>query len=203
MPSPTPDYALNLLLGIIFWNFFAEATTTGMASILAKRELITKIYFPRELIVQAATLSSAITLLLNLVIFTIIFFATNHLPGLAAFALLWHLPLLYLFATGIALLLASLIVRFQDLQHIWEVLLQIFFWLTPIIYPLSLIPAQYQGMILLNPLARIIDYSRLTTIQNYLPPLNHYLSLTFVCLATYLLGSLIFKIQAKKLAEKI
>lgn len=203
MPSPSEDYALNLLLGIIIWNFFAESTTTGMASILAKRELITKIFFPRDLIVLAATLTSLITFLLNLVIFAVIYLFSQHLPDFSAFAFLIHIPLLYLFATGLALILASLVVKFQDLQHIWEVLLQIFFWLTPIIYPLSLIPEKYQGIILLNPLARIIDYSRLTLIQHHLPPLNHYLSLTFVCLSIYLLGALIFKYQAKYLAEKI
>jgi ABC-2 type transport system permease protein len=71
MQSPIPNYPVYLLLGIILWNFFAEATLIGMNSLMAKRDLITKIFFPRSIIIFASTLSSLVTLLLNLVIFFI------------------------------------------------------------------------------------------------------------------------------------
>lgn len=203
MPSPIQHYPVYLLLGILVWNFFAEATLIGMNTFLTKRELVTKIYFSRATLVIASTLSSFITLLLNLVIFFFFLFINGVQPGPEALFFIVYLAELYLIATGVTFLLSALFIHLRDLQHIWEILLQIGFWLTPIIYSVSLVPTEYHRYVFLNPLARIIEYSRDIFIRHHIPSfsLNAVLLLMTVIIVTG--GYVIFKTQEAKIAEKL
>lgn len=203
MQSPIPNYPVYLLLGIILWNFFAEATLIGMNSLMAKRDLITKIYFPRSIIIFASTISSLITLLLNLVIFIVFMLLSSlQIQPMALFFILYVVEL-YLVATGTTFLLASLYLYFRDLQHIWEILLQIGFWLTPIIYTVSIVPLKYHRFIFLNPLARIIEYSRDIFINHHIPELGLNLVLLAMSVVIFAFGYWVFKKQAPKIAEHI
>lgn len=203
MQSPITNYPVYLLLGIILWNFFAEATLIGMNSLLAKRDLVTKIYFPRSVIVFASTISSLVTLLLNLVIFFMFMIISGVAIQPAAFFFIIYVGELYLLATGVTLLLASFYLRFRDLQHIWEILLQIGFWLTPIVYPVTIVPVQYHRYIFLNPLARIIEYSRDIFIRHHIPDLGLNLVLAVMSAVIFGIGYAIFKSQSGKIAERI
>jgi ABC-type polysaccharide/polyol phosphate export permease len=203
LKAPIENYATYLLLGIVIWTFFSEATMVGLNSLISKRDLITKIYFPRQLIVIASTLNSSITLLLNLLIFFIIAGFSNVFPGLCSLLLIPLIILLYIFTTGLTLILAALYIRFQDLQHIWEVLLQIIFWLTPIIYSITIIPEQFQKYVLMNPLARFIEDARVVFIHNQPLSFNNLALLTLISLITLVIGIYYFKSQEAKIAEKI
>ena len=203
MQSPIQNYPVYLLLGIILWNFFAEATLIGMNSLLAKRDLITKIYFPRSIIIFASTLSSLVTLLLNLVIFFIFMAMSGVVIQPEALFFIIYIIELYLIATGVTFLLASLYLHFRDLQHIWEILLQIGFWLTPIIYPVTIVPLQYHRTLFLNPLARIIEYSRDIFIRHHIPEFGLNLALMAMSALIFIFGYSIFKSQSKKIAEYI
>jgi ABC-type polysaccharide/polyol phosphate export permease len=203
MQSPIPNYPVYLLLGIIIWNFFAEATLIGMNTFLAKRDLIIKIYFSRATLVFASTVSSLITLLLNLVVFFVFIIVARIPVHIEALFFVLYVVELYLVATGMTFILASLYIHFRDLQHIWEVLLQIGFWLTPIIYPITIVPVLYHRYIFLNPLARIIEYSRDIFIRHHIPDLNLNLVLLLMSLVIFVGGYAIFRTQAPRIAEKI
>ena len=203
MKSPIENYPVYLLLGIILWNFFAEATLIGMNSLLAKRDLVTKIYFPRSIIIFASTISSLVTLLLNLLVF-FIFMAISGVAVQAEglFFILYVLEL-YMVATGVTLLLSALYLHFRDLQHIWEILLQIGFWLTPIIYPVTIVPFEYHRYIFLNPLARIIEYSRDIFIRHHIPDIGLNAILLIMSVVIFWAGYAIFNSQSEKIAEHI
>jgi len=203
MQSPIPNYPVYLLLGIILWTFFSEATLIGMNSILAKRDLITKIYFPRSIIIFASTISSLITLLLNLVIF-FVFMLISHVPIQAeALFFIVYIIELYMVTTGVTFFLSALYLHFRDFQHIWEILLQIGFWLTPIIYTVSIVPVQYHRYIFLNPLARIIEYSRDIFINHHIPDLGLNLVLLLMAVVIFGGGYWFFKAKSSQIAEKI
>jgi len=202
MRSAIPNYPTYLLLGIIIWNYFSEATLIGMNSLISRRDLITKIYFNRAILVIASTLSSLITMFLNLAVFIALLIATQGI-GPEAFLFILYAILLYLFTTGITFILAYLYIYFHDLQHIWEVLLQIGFWLTPIIYSLSIVPEIYHRYIFLNPLARFIEYSRDIFISHHLPELKLNLVLILMSFLTFIVGYKLFKSQEHTIAEKI
>jgi ABC-2 type transport system permease protein len=151
------NYQFYLLIGIILWMFFYETTILSMQSIVAKANLVKKIYVPKIIIIIATSLTSLMTFLLNLVVF----FIFMLIFGLKFQFSLWLLPIylleLYLFSFGLALILATLFVWFRDLAHIWEIFLQILFYATPIIYPLSVVPLRFQKVAFLNPVAQIIQ----------------------------------------------
>ena len=201
--NPMQNYAVFLLLGIIIWTFFSEATMTGMNSLLSKRDLITKIYFPREVIILASVLSSFITLLLNLIIFAIFYVSAGLMPGVTTLLFIPSLFLLFLFTSGLTFILASLYARFHDLGHIWEVLLQILFWLSPIVYDLSFVPEAYRQWLYLNPLTQFISYSRRIFLINQSPSLKQNLLLLIISVGTFALGYYFFKRQEYIIAETI
>jgi ABC-type polysaccharide/polyol phosphate export permease len=203
MKSPVENYAMYLLLGILIWNFFTEATLIGMNTFITKRDLVTKIYFSRAALVIASTISSLITLLLNFVIFFVFMAIAGIMPGVEGWIFILYLAEMYLIATGVTFILASLYIHFRDLQHIWEILLQIGFWLTPIVYPLNVVPFEYHRYIFINPLARIIEYSRDIFIRHHVPSLYLNAVLLLITLVIFFAGYAIFRTQEKKIAEKL
>lgn len=155
--SDVPNYPVYLLLGIVLWNYFIEITTGNIAAIVSKGDLIRKINFPKYVIVLAGCVSAMINLVLNFIviaIFMVIAGVDIRVDAVWAMILLGELTL---FALGIAFLLSALFVRYRDISYVWEVMMQAAFYATPIIYPLALIPEKAQKIVLLNPLAQIIQ----------------------------------------------
>jgi len=160
------NYRLYLLLGIILWNFFAEVTLNSMLMLEGKGPILKKIYFPRWIIVISSSLTSLLTLFLNLIVFFIFYaFSAVH-PKLSMFLLLPYLVELYMLSLGLALLLCALYPKFRDVHHIWEVFVQLGFWITPIIYPVAIVPARFHKIIFASPMARIIQGCRDSVIGN-------------------------------------
>jgi len=141
------NYRLYLLLGIILWNFLSEVTLNSMVLLESKASIVKKIYFPRWIIVIASSLTSLFTLLLNIIVFFIFFIFSGAHFETSAFLLVLYLVELYILVVGLALLLCSLFPKFRDIHHIWEVFVQLGFWATPIIYPISIVPAKYHKLI--------------------------------------------------------
>ncbi|UCF43540.1 MAG: ABC transporter permease, partial [Planctomycetota bacterium] len=154
------DYRLYLLLGIILWNFLSEVTLNSMVLLESKASILKKIYFPRWIIVVASSLTSLLSLLLNIGVFFIFFVFSGAHFHISALFFVIYLVEFYILVVGLALLLCALFPKFRDIHHIWEVFVQLGFWATPIIYPISIVPAKYHALIFLNPVARIIQGCR-------------------------------------------
>ncbi len=152
-----------LLLGIVLWGFFTEATANGLQSIIARGDLIRKINFPKYIIVVSGTVSALINLAINLVVVAV-FILINQVD--ISWQALLIIPLvveLYVFALAIAFFLAALNVKFRDIGHLWDIFLQAAFYATPILYPLTMVVAQSElaaKLMMLNPVAQIIQDSR-------------------------------------------
>ncbi len=156
-------FAVSFLLGIILWSFFTEATSQGMQSIVARGDLIRKINFPKYIIVISGTLSALINLTFNLVVVLIFMIFDKVDFHWSALLLPIHIIELYIFALAIAFFLSAAYVKFRDLSHIWEVVLQGAFYATPIFYPLQMVIAYSMvaaQALMLNPIAVIIQNSR-------------------------------------------
>lgn len=139
MSDGTPTYPVVLLMGISAWQFYNEATSIGLRSIVDRGDLLRKIHFPNYIVVASATIGSLISLGINfLVVFVFALF--NHVQFTWRVLLL---PLnfieLYALALGTALLLSTMYVYFRDVSHIWDVLSQVLFYSIPVIYPLSMV----------------------------------------------------------------
>lgn len=165
--STIPHYPLYLLLGVILWSYFAEATTVGMGSIVGKGDMIRKVYFPRIVLIISSSISAVITLLLNLLIVFIFMIFAKLIPNVVEIIVfLLLIAELYLLTLGISLILSSLFVKYRDIGHIWEVLIQVLFYATPIIYPLAIIPVKFQKFLVLSPIAQIVQDARWLLITN-------------------------------------
>lgn len=207
-------YSVYLLLGIVLWTFFAEATNQGMSSIVGRGDLIRKISFPKYIVVLSTTISALINLVLNLVIVAVLMV----INGVALHGSMLLFPLyiieIYVFALGLAFLLASLNVKFRDTGHIWEIFMQAAFYATPIIYPLSVVLAKSvlaaKLLLLLNPVAQATEDARYVLITHQSVTINTLFGspiLTVIPLCVVLIffafGVLYFKRNSKKFAENV
>lgn len=205
------NFPVYLLLGIVIWNFFAEMTTQSLGSIVARGDLIRKIRIPRWLIIVSTSISALINLGLNLIV--VGFFMIINKVDLQATILLVPFLLIevYLFALGISLFLAALFVKFRDVGYIWEVFLQAGFYLTPILYPLSMITNEsFQKLILLSPAAQAIQDIRYSAVTHQTLTTNAifdggwYSLIPFGIVIVFLIGGILFfKSQADNFAENI
>jgi ABC-2 type transport system permease protein len=163
-------YPLSLLLGIVLITFFNDATNLGMTSLVARESLLRKLSFPRMVIPTAATLTAAMTFLVNLIAI-VAFIAWNHVVPHPNWILLVPLLLeLYVFTLAVALILAAVFVRIRDIGQIWELALQVLFYASPIIYPIGYLPAWGRKVVFFNPLTQILQDIRSIVLSADLKP---------------------------------
>jgi ABC-2 type transport system permease protein len=203
------SFAAELLLGIIIFTFFSEATSNSLASIVVNADMIRKAYFPRWILVVAASLSVAMTLGVNLGLFFVAGLLLHwfHL----GFQSLLIIPLLlevYVLAIGMGLLLGALFVYFRDLGHVWEVILQALFFGSAILFPFYLIPTKYQAIVALGPLTQIVEDMRRALVAPSAPwsfDILHSLEVVPIVLAvaSLVVGVLVFRNLARHFGERI
>jgi ABC-2 type transport system permease protein len=206
-------YPVYLLLGMVIWTFFTEATSQGMSSIVANGGLIRKISLPKYIIVVSGTISALINFLLNLIV-VFIFMIINGVELQWSILLLPIIILeLYILALAIAFLLSAIYVKFRDISHIWEIVMQGVFYATPILYPLSVVAVVnpvLANILMLNPVAQIIQDARysavthqtatvMSTIDNPVLRLAPYVAIVILII----IASLYFKKNQKYFAENV
>ena len=198
-----PNFQLHLLLGIIIWTFFADGTKAGLNSLMEKSGIIKKIYFPRILVVLSSVLSAFLTFLLNILIYFVFLF----ISGVGFYKWMIFIPfyllLLFFLVFGFALILSVLQSKYRDVTHIWDVLLQAGFFITPIIYPLSFVPEQFRSYLFINPLTGFIEYLRLLTINGELPSMYESLYMVGFIAVIMSFGLLIFNKLSFKVIEEL
>lgn len=193
VPSLGVPFIIFLSVGLLPWNLFANSLAFSSQSLVTNSNLITKIYFPREIFVYATIIAKIVDFFfasLLLVGFLIIFKMSVDLM------ILW-LPLIFLiqiiFTSGLALILAALNLFYRDIQYLLTLILTLWMYLTPIIYPVEVIPLEFRPLLALNPMAVIINAYR-QVILAHKPPNFQSLGLaTLLALITFFIGYSIFK----------
>lgn len=153
----SPYYAVSLLVGIVLFTFFADATMLALISIVAREPIIRKLAFPRIIVPASATLTAAITLAINLTVVGGFVAYKRITPQLDWLLILPLLLELYAFTLGVGLLLAALFVRLRDLQQVWELALQLFFYASPILYPVGYLPPWGRQIVFLSPFTQVLQ----------------------------------------------
>lgn len=207
-------FAVSLLLGIVLWSFFIEATTQGMQAIVSRGDLIRKINFPKYIIVISGTISALINLALNLLV-VFVFILVNGVD-IKWSILLFPLSIieLYVFALALAFALSAAYVKYRDMSHIWEVFLQALFYATPILYPLSMVidnaGAWIAKLLMLNPVAQIIQDARYSSISHETVTTQGFITNPFLVAVPYLIVAIsitfavyYFKKNQKYFAENV
>lgn len=210
----TPTFPIVLLLGISLWSFFSEATSVGMRAIVDRGDILRKINFPKVIIVLSTTTGSLIGLAINLLV--VIVFALFSGVNFTWWILLVPLGIiqLYAIAMGLSFILATLYVKFRDIGHIWDVVLQALFYATPIIYPITMVTANHPEIakiIMLSPLTQPIQDIRHnliapdTTATTWGMIDNWYVAIIPIIITIILLivGVMYFNRNSKKFAEDL
>lgn len=197
-------YSLQLLVSLVMFYFFSEGTSAGMSSLLSKAQLVTKIYVPRWTIILASTINATLIFLMNLVIVAFFFAIKGFMPHFPAILMFLLFSIfIYIIVLSFSLITAPLFVKFRDLAMIWEVLLMIILYASPIIYPLATLPAKYHTFILLNPLAFIIHFTKESLINNHFASFGQYAIFISIVFGVFVLSIFSYRKFIPKVAEDI
>ncbi len=174
-----------------------------LQSIVSKSNLVTKVFIPRYILVLSTLLANLFTSILELiVVLPIIYIVSGKIPATAALFPL--VSILYFWLVyGVGLMLAAFFVYFRDLAHIWDVISNILFYCSPIIYPMSVVPAELVPYYLVNPLTQIIFIYRDVMVRGVFPSLNSVLLVIGFGALFFLVGSFAFQKLQRRFAEEI
>jgi ABC-2 type transport system permease protein len=167
-----PHYGVVLLSGIVLMSFFTESTTGAIGSVLGAEGLIRKIAFPIMAIPLASVTSVFLTLFLNYGVVLLFALANGVSPMFSWIQIIPLLFLLYFVASSVSVALSAYFVRFRDVQPIWEVIAQVLFYATPVIYPISYVQERSETLakiLMCNPVAAIIEQMRHAAIDPTAP----------------------------------
>jgi ABC-2 type transport system permease protein len=162
-------YGVSLLIGIVLFGFFTDATSLGMTSLVARESLLRKLVFPRLVIPTAATITAGLTFLVNAVVVAGFVAWKQVTPQVDWLLVIPLLVELYCFTLGVALILSTLFVRFRDMSQVWELATQLLFYASPIVYPIGFLPPFARKLVFLNPFTQVLQDIRALVLYPDLP----------------------------------
>ena len=196
-------YQLFLLLGIVLWNFLERGTSMSIWGIIGKPSLVQKVYFPRDILVISSCITALMMTALEFVVFVIFMVIFRVMPGWTVV----YFPVLFicefLIILGLSMALSALNVYFRDVQFIWRLIVQVGFFATPILYPITIFPESVRWIVTLNPMAQIITMMRDCTLYGISPEPANLAYVAVSALLVLLLGYFIFDRLEPKFAEAI
>ncbi len=213
MPSQIENYPIFLLCGLLPWNFFTGALMLSINSVIGNANLVKKVYFPREVLPLSAVLANLVNFLLGLAVLfvALIFFHSHFSPWL------WLLPVVILiqtcFTLGVAFFLAAINVYYRDTLMIMDVVLLAWFFLTPVVYSIAILPSSYEIlgvtvnvqrlMYILNPMASLIAAYRDLLYWGYRTDLDFFLRTAVTAIAVLIAGYWYFVRHSYDFGEKV
>jgi ABC-2 type transport system permease protein len=190
---PYGNYAVYALTGILFWNFFNQSIVASMNSLKANANLLKKLPIPKAVFPLATVISGVINLVLALVPLVLILLVTGHPLTPALLFLPVSILLAALFTLGAGLLLSPLAVFFSDVVELVGVLLTLLMYLTPIFYPMEIVPERFRWIVRFNPVRSILEVFRDPIYQGEVPFLAHLAVATGITVAALAIGALAFR----------
>ena len=211
-PSGLHNYAFFLICALLPWNFIASGIMGGLGSLVGNSNLVTKVYFPRSILVSASTAALLVSFLIEMGVLAVVFLiaGNNILPFIPL--VLVVMAIQAVFVQGIALAMGVLNVYYRDLQHLMGLFIQVWFYGTPIIYPIDRVPEEAvlfgrqinpRAILELNPATRFVDIYRDLLYDRRLPAWGDMVAIIVMSGVTLLIGRLIFKKFEPRLAEEI
>ena len=200
--ASNPTYKLDLIIGLFLWDFFAEATKSGLTSLHARGFLLTRARFPSWILVVTSISNAVITLAVFCVVIVIFLTGAGHPPSAAAVAAFaGYCAALVAIVVGFSLGSSVLFLRYRDLNQVWDVVVQAGFFFAPVIYPLGILPERFHIYLFLWPPTPIIEFSRAALVNGVIPTGAAHLYLAADAAICLLLGIVIFRRLGPRAAE--
>jgi lipopolysaccharide transport system permease protein len=160
MPSDGQPYPIFVYAGLLPWTYFANAVTASGNSLVGSAHLITKVYFPRLIVPASAALAGLLDFFIATLLLGALMIYYQYLPGPGILLFPLLVGLTFLCALGVGLWLSALNVQYRDIRYAIPFLVQLWMFVSPVIYPVSIVKAQYQWLLALNPMGGVINAYR-------------------------------------------
>ncbi|MBU3604080.1 ABC transporter permease [Polynucleobacter sp. AP-Kaivos-20-H2] len=194
------SYSIYLCIGVIVWTLFAELTSRAQVVFLENANLLKKLNFPRLCLPVIVIFNAGLNFLIIFSLFTIFLVVTNNFPGYCFFAVIPLLAILIAFAIGLGMTLGVLNVFFRDIGYFYSVALQFWFWLTPIVYSVNVLPEKIRFLVAFNPLTNLLVAFQGIFINHQMPDWS---SLWLICVLAILLNINGFRLFRKRSGEMV
>ena len=198
-----PNFSAWLLIGLLIWRFFSIGTSQGLFSILGNPSLVSKVRVPRYLLVLSNNLANFVGAALEFVVLIPLLVLLGIDLTVYAVLLPAILILEFLLVFGLSLSLASLNIKYRDSYQVWDIALQLGFFLSPIVYDANLIPARYRFLYSLNPVTRLIESTRAIFLLHQLPSMFDIAVIMLSTAIFLLIGFIIFRSREARFAEEL
>ncbi len=196
-------YSVYLCAGIIPWNYFLETLTRSQNVFLEQSNLLKKVSFPRTALPMYVLISASINFLIIFSLFIIFLIIKGDLPGVQIIGIIPLLFLQQIFAVGFGVFLGTINIFFRDVGHAVGIITQFWFWLTPIIYPLNVIPESLKPIFNINPMVPIIKGYQGIFLHHQWPQWNEFLSTIIVSFIFLIIGYMSYKKLEKEMVDEL
>ncbi len=199
-----PKYYLFLFVALIPWIFFSSSVQGGSSCIIAYKDMVKKIYFPREVLPIATVTTNFVNMLFCfIVIFGVIIFSRTPINPLATLCLIPVFLVEYILALGMAFLVSAITVYLRDMEHILGIVLMAWQYLTPVLYDYEMVPEQFRRIFALNPMTPVISAFRDILYYSKVPNLMNLISALVMGIAVLIIGWFTFVKLKRRFAEEL
>ncbi len=196
-------YSIYLCAGILTWGLFAEIVSRGQTMFIEQANLIKKISFPRICLPLILVLNALVNFGIIFGLFVVFLLATGNFPGLVFVAIVPVLAVQVLLAIGIAMVAGVLNVFFRDVGQFVTIAIQFWFWLTPIVYPYSILPEQAREVLAWNPMLPVIQSYQTVLVNGRWPDWSSLLPVTVLALLLCVLGMRLFRKRSGEMVDEL
>jgi lipopolysaccharide transport system permease protein len=199
----TFGYSIYLCAGVLTWGLFAEITTKSLNIFLENANLLKKLSFPRLCLPLVVVLNALINFGIVFALFTAFLIVTGSFPGLVYLALIPLIGLIMIFAIGLGIMLGVLNVFFRDVGQFFGIFITFWFWLTPIVYPITIIPEAGRALMAYNPMALMIEAVQGILVQGVWPVWQSLLYPLVLAVIFCVLGWRLFRGRSGELVDEL
>ncbi|MES2187009.1 MAG: ABC transporter permease [Pseudomonadota bacterium] len=196
-------YSIYLCAGVLVWGLFAEITGRAQAVFLEQANLLKKVSFPRLCLPTVVVANALLNFSIVFGLFTVFLLASGSFPGLVFVALVPVLALIVLFAIGLGIALGVLNVFFRDVGQAFGILLQFWFWLTPVVYTASIVPERLRPLLYLNPMTAPIAACQDILVAGQWPRWHSLWPLAVLAVVVCMLGLRLFRRHAGEMVDEL
>ncbi|MFZ6846086.1 ABC transporter permease [Undibacterium sp. RuTC16W] len=196
-------YSIYLCAGILTWGLFAEIVARGQTMFLDNANVIKKINFPRICLPLIVVLNACLNFSIIFGLFTGFLILSGNFPGWVFLAILPVLLLQVIFAIGLAMIIGVLNVFFRDVGQFFSIFIQFWFWLTPIVYPSSILPAPIRALLVYNPMAQMTAAYQTILVSAQLPSWQSLLPTLVLSLLLCVLGMQLFRKRVGEMVDEL
>lgn len=199
----TFTYSIYLCAGVLTWGLFAEIASRAQNTFLENANLLKKLSFPRLCLPVIVVANAGLNFAIIFGLFSAFLVLSGNFPGWHFLALLPVLAILVTFAIGLGVTLGVLNVFFRDVGQFFGIFLQFWFWLTPIVYPVSILPEGLQSYMKLNPMARLIDAFQVILVNSQWPDWYSLWPVVALAIILCLIGFGLFRRHAGEMVDEL